>query len=99
MDLREYRELARKTDLGHPVDYYYLGLADEVGEVLGVRKRVLRGDAEVGDLALELGDVHWYLDRIEELEGLGPEEALARNWQKLNARLKAGTIRGKGDYR
>ena len=59
LDFNKYQELAKETDLGHPLNYYYLGLAEESGEVAGLRKRFLRdeGNTDYTTLTKELGDV------------------------------------------
>lgn len=99
MTLNEYQKYAQQTDGGHPVDYYLHGLASEVGEVAGVRKRELRGDDDPGNMKAELGDVLWYLTQTAEKYGLTLDEVAQYNIEKLRKRAMSGTIRGKGDNR
>ena len=68
MDWETYREWTRTT-AQYPKDkeeeYLLIGLANEVGEVLGKYKKQLRGDGDkYKEIRDELGDVCWYLARI-----------------------------------
>jgi len=67
MNLNEYQEKAKKTDLhtkveANELDYYLLGLTSEVGEVAGRMKRVYRDQkgkislVEKERIKKELGD-------------------------------------------
>lgn len=68
----------------------YAGLAEEVGEVQGLRKRVLRN--KPGDekrcthehFVEELGDVLWYLAMVCNLEHVDMEDM----WQYCRNKLK-----------
>lgn len=70
----------------------YSGLAEEVGEVLGLRKRVLRNlpkDQEVctvDHFIEELGDVLWYLAALSTVLGFSLDELWEYNCKKLEER-------------
>lgn len=70
----------------------HLGLAEEVGEVAGLMKRVLRNfpkDQEritKESFIEEMGDVLWYLTACCEVQGTSLEEIWAYNKQKLKER-------------
>jgi len=50
MNFDTYGKLANETDLVHPINYYFLGLVEEAGEVAGLRKRFLRDEGCYGML-------------------------------------------------
>ena len=86
------------------MEYLMLGLANEVGEVLGKYKKYLRGDKVVQQdfekaLVDEMGDVMWYFVRICDMLDVTLYEVMTRNINKLSARMKKGTIKGDGDDR
>jgi len=85
--------------------YPALGLAGETGEVCEKLKKVIRDEGgKVTDekkslLAMELGDVLWYIATLSSELGLDMEEVAAGNLAKLAARKNAGKIHGSGDLR
>ena len=102
-----YTEFTRDTAL-YPKDvemeYLMIGLANEVGEVLGKYKKHLRGDMMVlqdfrDGLIDELGDVMWYFARICDTLDVKIYEVMARNIDKLTDRLDRDVIKGEGDKR
>jgi len=106
----EYQQEARKTAIypavgGHKFVYPALGLANEAGEVLGIIKKVFRdNDGTVSPdtrnkIALELGDVCWYVAELCTAFGLELEDVLLGNVSKLNGRKQNNTIKGEGDIR
>lgn len=104
--LEEYREHTRETSIYYPSDafeYTILGLCSEAGEVAGKYKKFLRDDTDWGilqdDIAKELGDVMWYVDRIADEFGLSLTSILEANVAKLQARKANNTISGSGDER
>jgi len=101
MDLNNYQKAAKETDLGHPLNYYYLGLTEEAGEVAGMRKRFLRdeGNIDYKDLTKELGDVLWYVAMLADKYNISLEEIGESNLLKLMDRKQRGVITGKGDNR
>ena len=102
-----YTEFTRDTAL-YPKDvemeYLMIGLANEVGEVLGKYKKHLRGDMMVlqdfrDGLIDELGDVMWYFARICDTLDVKMYEVMKRNVDKLSKRMVEDTIQGEGDDR
>ena len=86
------------------MEYLMLGLANEVGEVLGKYKKYLRGDKMIRQdfekaLVSELGDVMWYFVRICDMLDVTLYEVMLDNIHKLNDRMLKGTIKGDGDDR
>ena len=103
MDGETYREWTRTT-AQYPKDreeeYLMIGLASEVGELLGKFKKEIRGDGtKYGDKVQELGDVFWYMARLVDHYGLSHQEILDTNFKKLEDRKNRGVIKGSGDKR
>ena len=103
MDWETYREWTRTT-AQYPKDkeeeYLLIGLANEVGEVLGKYKKQLRGDGDkYKEIRDELGDVCWYLARIFDMYDMRLIEVLHENFLKLTDRKNRGVIKGDGDKR
>ena len=103
MDWETYREWTRTT-AEYPKDreeeYLLIGLANEVGEVLGKYKKQVRGDgSKYKEIREELGDVMWYLARIFDMYDMKLIEVLHENFVKLMDRKKRGVIKGDGDNR
>lgn len=85
--------------------YPILGLAGEAGEVSNKYKKVFRdnggllnNEQKIG-LALELGDVLWYLAMIAEEMGMSLGSIARMNIDKLVKRKESGTINGSGNNR
>ena len=104
--LEEYREFTRETSIYDPNDafeYTILGLCSEAGEVAGKYKKFLRDDTDwdilQDDIAKELGDVMWYVDRIADEFGLSLTTIMEANVIKLQARKANNTLTGSGDDR
>lgn len=108
-DFNAYQEAAARTgaviSAGHPVVYPTLGLASEAGEVAGKVKKIFRDrqgritDADREALAMELGDVLWYLSEICTRLGIRLEDVATGNIAKLADRSARGVLRGDGDHR
>ena len=103
MDWETYREWTRTT-VTYPKEkeeeYLMVGLANEVGELLGKYKKEIRGDGEKFEEKIdELGDVCWYLARLVDHYELTHQEGLHRNFLKLVDRQNRGVIKGDGDKR
>jgi NTP pyrophosphatase (non-canonical NTP hydrolase) len=86
------------------MEYLMIGLANEVGEVLGKFKKHIRGDTMVLQdfhkaLIKELGDVMWYLTRICDVLNVSLYEVMTQNVSKLITRKANNTIKGDGDDR
>ena len=101
MNFDTYEKLANETDLVHPINYYFLGLVEESGEVAGLRKRFLRDEGNIDEIKLkkELGDVLWYIAMIGKRYGISMDDVAVTNIQKLTDRKERGVITGSGDER
>jgi NTP pyrophosphatase (non-canonical NTP hydrolase) len=107
--LGAYQQAAARTSAvvatDHPIVYPALGLANEAGEVAGKVKKILRdrrgriSDADRQALALELGDVLWYLSEMCTRLGIRLEDVAAGNLAKLADRAARGVLSGDGDQR
>jgi len=79
------------------------GLAEEVGEVMGVYKRYLRGDYTIHEarakFAKEMDDALWYLARAATEFDLYLELIAEENLAMLRDRKARGVIKGSGDSR
>ena len=109
MDLNAYQDAARLTalypDVGNNPIYPTLGLSGEAGEVADKVKKVLRDrngqfyDSVRAEIALELGDVLWYVDQLASELGYELEDVANKNLQKLRDRSSRGQLKGSGDHR
>ena len=82
------------------MEYLMIGLANEVGELLGKYKKQIRGDGDkYKEIRAELGDICWYLARLFDHYGVSQMEVLHRNFVKLTDRKNRGVIKGSGDKR
>tara|TARA_R110002020_G_C16195655_1_gene765839 strand:+ start:901 stop:1251 length:351 start_codon:yes stop_codon:yes gene_type:complete len=100
-----YKEFSRETaqyPKEREMDYLMIGLANEVGELLGKYKKMIRGDENkqsydgwIG----EMGDIMWYLIRLCDVLDLTLYEVMETNVAKLTKRLAEDTIMGDGDDR
>lgn len=108
-DFATYQRTAATTgaavSMDHPIVYPTLGLVNEAGEVAGKVKKIFRDrggavtDTDRDALALELGDVLWYLSELCSRLGIELEEVAALNIEKLRGRTARGTLTGSGDAR
>jgi NTP pyrophosphatase (non-canonical NTP hydrolase) len=105
MTLDEYQRQAYQTFIQSTKDPFYymlLGLASETGEVADKVKKALRdndGYFTIPELAMELGDVLWYVAGIATQLGLSLDDVAALNLKKLSDRVSRGCICGSGDNR
>ena len=113
MTFNEYQKLARSTAAypkEYKVIYPALGLCGEAGEVAEKIKRTVRGDmddvaAELGtnkvwasgEIAMELGDVLWYIATLADDLGFDLETIAEWNVDKLQRRMRENKIKGDGD--
>ena len=56
-------------------------------------------DADKKALALELGDVMWYVANLSEVIGYRLSDIAQMNIDKIEGRVKRGTLHGAGDNR
>ena len=103
MDWETYREWTRTTAV-YPKEkeeeYLMIGLANEVGEVLGKYKKQVRGDGDkYKEIRSELGDVMWYIARLFDMYDMTMIEVLHENFLKLTDRKERGVLKGDGDQR
>lgn len=112
MELNEYQEKAMKTAMGPALGttvYPALGLAGETGEVVEKIKKLMRdkgvthGEETLLEdrlqIALELGDVLWYLTVLARNLGLDLNQVAEMNLEKLKSRKDRGQLGGEGDTR
>ena len=115
MEINEYQQEALKSvlwDKCYNQTYLRDGLSEEVGEIHGKFKRAIRdsdtpmvngelvfNEEQIDAIALELGDVLWYLSTLSHKLGLTLEDVAQRNIFKLQKRMANGTIKGAGDNR
>ncbi|MDA3837487.1 MAG: nucleoside triphosphate pyrophosphohydrolase family protein [Candidatus Delongbacteria bacterium] len=109
MQFSQYQKESRRTALYPNQDNNYiyptLGLAGESGEVSEKIKKVIRDKKGVVNnedrLAIEkeLGDVLWYLSQLATELDIDLENVAKKNIDKLQSRLKRGTLSGSGDDR
>lgn len=83
------------------LEYLLLGLASEVGELCGKRKKEIRDAAifDPSEACLELGDILWYLSCLADTYGFSLETVMQVNINKLKDRKARNTIQGSGDHR
>jgi NTP pyrophosphatase (non-canonical NTP hydrolase) len=108
MTTKEYQDRALATAIygeGATIIYPVLGLNGEAGEVAEKVKKCLRDkggvfDEEIKhDIALELGDVLWYINAAARDIGYSLEEIMHMNIIKLESRKIRNKIHGDGDNR
>ena len=112
MELNEYQRLANQTDQQPEIESLdagprsimvpLLGMAGEVGELLGEHKKWLR-DGESYRLfpervKEELGDILWYLSNVATKHGLTLEEVADFNLDKTGRRWRPAGV-GKGQVK
>jgi len=102
MNFDEYQKFARSTAI-YPdeckVVYPALGLCGEAGEVAEKVKKNIRDGKSLDGLALELGDVLWYISTLADDLGVTLEEVAKANIEKLQSRMERNKIKGDGDNR
>lgn len=106
MSLNLFQSEALKTaHEGFDIKYMALGLAGEAGEVADKVKKVIRDNGGVFDephrrgIAMELGDVLWYVAVAAERIGYRLSQIAEMNNEKLRSRHERGVIGGSGDER
>jgi NTP pyrophosphatase (non-canonical NTP hydrolase) len=108
VDLSEYQRRSRRTAEYPRSDwlaYPALGLAGEAGEVAEHAKKAIRDDdGTISDtrrqaMAMELGDVLWYVAQLASELDLDLNEIAESNLEKLLSRQRRGVLSGSGDDR
>lgn len=100
-----YPSLGLSGESGELIDKC-LRLAVEIGHISEATKKlhrdhggVFRNHAHAMDVALELGDVLWYLSAIAGDIGFTLEQIAELNVQKVESRQERGVLHGSGDNR
>lgn len=83
------------------LEYCLLQLTSEAGEAAGKLGKALRKGTDLNkeDLALELGDVLWYIANTANEIGYDLSEIATMNIDKLIDRTNRNVINGDGDHR
>lgn len=102
----EYQKLAMRTsDKAMSLDYHLLngalGLAGESGEVADlVKKNWMQGHVlDIEHIALELGDVCWYIAETASAIGYDMETIMQMNIDKLRKRYPEGFSTERSQHR
>jgi NTP pyrophosphatase (non-canonical NTP hydrolase) len=108
MNFNEYQEQIKKfaiypgagTGNLNALSYTALGLAEEAGEYAGKVSKLIRDNVFETQLASkELGDVLWQLTRAATELNISLADVAQQNIEKLEKRIKNGTLQGTGDER
>lgn len=102
-DFTHYQEKTVQTAIypeDQALEYLALGLNGEAGEVAEKVKKHIRDGKELDeDFAKELGDVLWYLARLNDELGASLGETAQANLDKLLDRKDRDKLSGSGDNR
>ena len=96
MDMREYQELARRTqnfELSNRERMLHAlhGLSAETGEIHSIFQKIYQGHSfDVDVVADEIGDLEWFVSELCDCLGLDMEEVCKRNIEKLKKRYPQG---------
>jgi NTP pyrophosphatase (non-canonical NTP hydrolase) len=104
LNVQEYNDFVKSMKVypeKHAIVYPALGLSGESGEIAEKVKKWLRGDRDLDKaaLALEVGDVMWYVTSLADDLGYKLEEVMMMNHAKLSSRKERGVVKGSGDNR
>lgn len=105
MTLDEYQTIAQSTNSYTDVRDLCLGLASEAGEVAGKISKTYRDNggvvdhARIKEIALETGDLLWYVATISEWFDMRLSVIADMNVDKLASRKRRGVLGGSGDNR
>jgi NTP pyrophosphatase (non-canonical NTP hydrolase) len=104
MNLNEYQEKAFEFALpsAKVIPYMVMGMAGEIGELQSWYAKTVRdgyGSRDFEDVKKELGDILWFIAGLCSLYGLKLSDIAQKNLDKLDSRVKRGTINGDGDNR
>lgn len=109
MNFAEYQKQASKFAVYPQRLYPFLGLAEEVGELVGLIAKGERGDYPFESfgspgkrrdaLMKEAGDVLWQLSQCLEESDISMQEVAEMNLKKLEDRQQRGVLKGAGSDR
>ena len=102
MHINEYQFAAMSTRMPTADETYsQLGLAGEVGELLGYIAKCRRDGVavDVNYICKELGDVLWFVASIAEDFDIQLGAVAQKNLTKLKGRKERGTLGGNGNER
>jgi len=102
LEINKYQEWTKSYDQEIHDWCLTLGLVGEAGEFAEKIKKKYRTTPLLPDpraLAMELGDVLWYLARLADVYGFTMTEIMQMNIDKLTDRAKRGKLQGEGDNR
>ncbi len=108
MTFNTYQREAKKTAIypeNMQIIYPTIGLSGEVGEVSEKVKKVIRDHGGFfsprynEEIALEIGDVLWYLSALATDLGYSLDDIAKMNIEKLKSRKERNKIKGNGDNR
>ena len=109
MNFDEYQKQARKFAVYGSKYYPFFGIAEEVGEFVGLAAKFERGDSikeRFGSMAglyesfaKEAGDILWQLSQCLEELGLSLQVVAEMNLKKLEDRQQRGVLKGVGSDR
>ena len=98
----DYQEMASETlqPQCDNLEYLMCGMIEELGEVAGKRKRMIRGDETSFESSIdEGGDLFWYFSQYFRHIKVRLSVIGKRNLEKLKDRKQRGVIAGTGDNR
>lgn len=107
MEINNYQKWTESTAVypkKNELPYLGFGLANEVGELLGLLKKPeFRGDEQperyLESIKKEMGDIQWYLNRLASYYKLEMNDILQTNIDKLESRKQRDKLKGSGDNR
>lgn len=109
MNFDEYQKQARKFAVYESKYYPFFGIAEEVGEFVGLAAKLERGDSieeRFGSIAglneafaKEAGDILWQLSQCLDEMGMSLQDVAEMNLKKLEDRQQRGVLKGAGSDR
>ena len=109
MNFAEYQKQASKFAVYESHYYPFFGIAEEVGEFVGLSAKLERGDdinKRFGSIAglreafmKEAGDILWQLSQCLKEMNISLQEVAEMNLKKLEDRQQRGVLKGAGSDR
>ena len=109
MNFAEYQKQASKFAVYESHYYPFFGIAEEVGEFVGLSAKLERGDdinKRIGSVAglreaftKEAGDILWQLSQCLKEMNISLQEVAEMNLKKLEDRQQRGVLKGSGGNR